>query len=283
MANSYVSVDTLKGTAALNITGTAYDARLRGLLEHVSRQVDRFCNRVFFTFTETRYFDGPSGTTLLTSDVIALTSLKEDTNADGTFETTWATSDYHLWPYNAAPTSDWGRPYTRLVVNSASTGTQDEFLAGQRVYEAAGTWGYCHLTLASGLNGTLADATGTSITLNGTAAAFELGQTVFVESEQCYIRASIIGTGTAITVDRAVNGSTGTAHSDKAVTIVQYPGAIQEAVLIQGARLWKRKDSGFASQVGFPETGQLLVWKGGIDPDVKELLMPYRRLAVGLV
>ena len=111
MPNTYLNVQTFKGTAALNVTSTAYDGRLLLLLEHVSRQVDRFCNRQFYSLTETRDFNGPGGTTLLCGDAVALSSLKEDTNQDGTFETTWATSDYHLWPYNANPTAEWGPPH----------------------------------------------------------------------------------------------------------------------------------------------------------------------------
>ena len=58
MTNAYVSLDTLKSASVLDITGTGDDARLRILLENVSRQVDRHCNRHFFTLAATRKFDG---------------------------------------------------------------------------------------------------------------------------------------------------------------------------------------------------------------------------------
>jgi hypothetical protein len=46
--------------------------------------------------------------------------------------------------------------------------------------------------------------------------------------------------------------------------------------LITAMRAWKRKDSAFADIIGAPETGQIIMSKG-IDPDVSELVAPYRR------
>ncbi len=283
MTNAYVTLDTLKGTGALNIVGTAYDERLRSLIEHVSRQEDRVTNRAFFSKTETKTFDGDGSTELLVPDLIAITTLKEDSNNDGTLNTTWAAADFLLEPHNAAPTADgdWSRPYTSLRVSPFSTGNQDVFLRGIKNYEIIGTWGFRSITGTIGFNGTLADASDTSMLTTGTA--LEVGQTVVIESEQVYVTAFVpsAGTGTA-TVERRVNGSTGTAHDNKALSIVKYPGEVEEACFIMVARLWKRKDSAFSSEIGFPETGQMVVFRGGLDPDVKDLLGPYTKPALGL-
>ena len=276
MPNAYVSVDTLKGTGALNISGTAYDGRLLAISEAVSRQVDRYANREFFPKTEVKVFDGNGKNELFIPDLVAVGTLKEDTNLDGTFETGWATTDYDLEPANASPTADWGGPYRRLVVNLKSNGSQDVFLKERRNYQLTGTWGYRQVTKDSARNGTLADGTTGTLTLDGSASALEVGQTVQIESEWCYVTAIA---GTAATVERAKNGSTGTAHTGKDVLIVQYPGPVSEAVLIQVARLWKRKDSGFATEIGMPETGQITVFRG-LDSDVKELLSPFRKIPV---
>ena len=56
--NAYVSVDTLKSSGVLNITGSGDDSRLRGLVENISRVVDRCCNRHFYVLQATRRFDG---------------------------------------------------------------------------------------------------------------------------------------------------------------------------------------------------------------------------------
>ena len=278
MANAYVTLDTVKGTAALNIAGTAYDTRLLHLIENISRQIDRECNRTFYFYTEVKYFDGDSTDKMFIPDLISLGTLREDNNEDGTFDTIWASTDIILLPYNAQPTADWGHPYDCILVNPNSNGSQDEFLLATKNYEITGTWGFRNVVEDSGRNGTLADGTATSLVLDGTAANLEVGQTIAIGSEQVYVTAL---SGTAATVERAKNGSTGTAHTNIDVKVVQYPGEIQEAVLIQMSRLWKRKDSGFASEIGMPQTGEISVWRGGLDPDVKELISPYRRLVVG--
>ena len=272
MPNLYVTLDTLKGTGALNVgTGTALDLRLLGVLEGVSRQCDQYCGRNFFQLEATKTFNGRGTLELPVADLIGITSLKEDTNADGTFETTWDAADYLLWPYNADPTSDWGRPYRRLIVNESSNGTQDTFLKGQRNYQIVGTWGFQRVTKDSGLTGTIATTTGTALTLSGSASGtIEAGMTLRIgTAELMYVRS---WSGTTATVTRGVNGSTAATATAVAVNVVVYPVLLQEAVIVQASRLWKRKDSAYASQVGLPETGQMLVWTGGLDPDVKALL-----------
>ena len=47
--NAYVTLDILKSGAVLDIAGSEDDGRLLMLLESVSRQVDAYCNRHFFT------------------------------------------------------------------------------------------------------------------------------------------------------------------------------------------------------------------------------------------
>jgi len=283
MANSYVSLPTVRGTGALDLgTGTALDRRLLLLIEDVSRGVDRFSNRQFFILEEQRQYDGDGKDELLVSDLIAVGTLEEDSNADGTFNTVWNAADYRLWPYNAAPTSSWGRPYSKLVVNTASDGTQDIFQKGQRNYRVTGTWGYTNVTVDSGRNGSdTLDSTSTELVLTGgTNGTFiEVGHTLFLNDEQMYVTSASSG-ATAVTVERGVNGSTATAHPTSDVNVVQYPGPITEAVIMQTSRLCKRKDSAFATEIGFPESGQMMVFRG-LDPDVKQFLLPYRRLPVG--
>ena len=57
MTSAYASVAAIKGSAALNITGTGYDSQLLPLLEGVSRWVDAHCNRHFYVLTASRRFD----------------------------------------------------------------------------------------------------------------------------------------------------------------------------------------------------------------------------------
>jgi hypothetical protein len=235
--HSYVTVTTMNGTGVLNLPGTAYDTRIRQFSEGISHQIDTYLGRVVHPRTGTFYFDGHGNNILTVPDLISVTSLKEDNNGDGTFDTVWDADDYLLYPRNALPTQDYGRPYNTVYVNPSSNGTQDEFLAGLNRYEIIGTWGYIDVRLDS-----------------------------------------INAAGTALTVLRGQNGSTIGTHADNQdIGYYTYPAPILEAAIIQAARIWKRKDSGFASEVGLDSAP---VWRGGFDPDVKQLLNPFRRLKV---
>ena len=78
-----------------------------------------------------------------------------------------------------------------------------------------------------------------------------------------------------LTVVRAVNGTTAATHvTAKAISVYEYPSAISEACLMMAARLWKRKDSSFATIIGVPEVGTMNIFRG-LDLDVKLLLEPY--------
>lgn len=285
MGNAYISLRTFKASAGLDIASTAYDDRLVGLIENVSRQEDRLTNRYFFFVqAETREFSGRGEKHLLVPDLVAIagSGLREDTNLDGTFETVWTTADFLYAPYNALPTSTYGAaaPYYKLEVNDRSDGTQDTFLAGQRNYQITGTWGYSRalVDVVGNLSASI-DSTVTTMTLTS-AGTLSRGETLVIDTEQFYVTGT--GTGSDLTVERARNGSTAATHTATAnVQIVVYPGPVQEAVFIQSARIWKRRDSGFASQVGLPETGQLTVFSGGLDADVKALLAPYIRYTIG--
>lgn len=284
MPYAYVTVDILKGTGALNVTSTAMDERLRQLIEGISQEFDRYTNRRYQPLEGTRYFSGDGSTKVFIPDAVSFASLKEDTNLDGTFETTWAAADYILHPLNAAPTNEYGRPYTYIVVNDKSDGTQDAFLSGKRNYEIVGTWGYQSVTLDTGRKTSASiGSTATAVAIDGTATgAIGIGMTLKVDTEMMYVRNIGSGTGTSITVTRGVNGSTAATHTATS-SIVQYlyPQPIVEASIIQAARIWKRRESAYASTIGFPDTGQVMTFRG-MDDDIKLMLRPFRRIPIGI-
>ena len=280
MPNAYGDLTILKSSGVLNITGTGYDTRLRGLLEAVSRLIDQYCNRHFYVLESSRKFDGDGGTELVVQDLISVTSLKTDDNKDRTFETTWATTDYLLYPPNAEPTKRWGRAYNRVLVD-VEAGNEDVFTAGMQTVQIEGTWGYRDLTEDSGADineGATFSATDTTLTVTD-GSKFAVGETILIETEQLYITA--VSTND-LTVTRGVNGSTAASHADSTdISIYRYPEPVAEACLMQTSRLWKRKDSGFASAVGLPQTGRFDVFRG-LDPDVRQLLSPFRKPSVGV-
>ena len=283
MTNAYVSLDTLKSAGVLNITGTGDDSRLRSLAESVSRMIDRYCNRHFFVLNASKKFDGDGSIRLLVPDLISVdgSGLKTDDNKDRTFETTWAATDYLLLPSNADPATSGNpqsRPYTMVEVD-VDAGTKGAFLVGRETVQIAGQWGWWrHLRRASETANAIADATTTSVVVSSRADV-EAGHTLLIDSEQIYVKSY---SGSTLTVERGVNGTTAASHSGgAAIDIYEYPGPIVEAAIVQTSRLWKRKDSSFASVGGFPETGRVEA-SIGLDPDAALMLGQFRKLAIGV-
>ncbi len=282
MTNAYVSLDTLKSSPVLNVTGTADDSRLRALAENASRIVDRYCNRHFCIVVATRRFDGLGTPSLLVPDLVSVDGggLKTDDDKDRVFETTWAASEYLLLPSNADPTAggtSQSRPYVEVAVD-VDAGTKSFFTRGVQTVQIAGQWGWWrHLRRATETANAVADATTTSVTVSSRADV-EAGHTLLIDSEQMYVQSYAAST---LTVVRGVNGTSAASHSGgAAVDIYAYPGPIVEATIIQATRLWRRKDSAFGSVGGLPDTGQTRV-SAGLDPDVALLLGQYRKLSVG--
>ncbi len=279
--NAYVSLNTIKSSSVLNIIGSGDDARLLKLLENVSRQVDAYCNRHFFVRTATKLFDGNGSRTLLVPDLVSVnpSGMKTDEDRDRTFETTWSSSDFMLYPSNADPAGghDASGPYTKVIVD-ADAGMRRAFPAGRRTARIKGQWGYSRLLwTAKGYVEEVLDATETDVTLK-TISGVSVGHTLLVGSEQMYVLSSV---GNTLTVARGVNGTSRSSHAYfSKVSVFDYPGPIVEAVIVQVSRLWSRRDSDQWSVAGGPYG--FVSAAGGLDPDVRQLLSPYRKLVTGV-
>jgi len=283
MPHAYIGLTSLKAAGALNITGTASDGRLLQLLEAIADAIDDYAGRTFHPRVETKYFSGNGkASMLLPDDLISVTSLKEDDTLLGTgYATTWATTDYVLAPYDAQPTNsnpERTSPYTKIEVDRRNQGTKHSLGRGQRRFELAGKWGWSESQKTTGATTSEElDISETAIDVSS-GAAFEVGQTILVESEQMYITGISSNT---LTVIRAVNGTTAATHATaKAITILQYLNQIREASLMEAARLWTMRTSGFASSVGNPDTGQVTVYGGQLQPRARALLDPFRRIGL---
>ena len=279
MTNAYVSLDNLKSSGVLNITGTDDDGRLLQLVESVSRLVDRYCNRHFYVLNATRKFDGDGKPVLLVPDLISVDAngLKTDDNKDRTFETTWPATDYLLLPSNADPATSanpQSRPYDRIEVD-VDAGTKQVFPEGRQTVQVQGKWGWWqHLKRATETANAVADTTTTSVTVSSRTDG-EAGHTILIDSEQMYVKSY---SGNTLTVVRGVNGATAASHGGgAAIDIYEYPGPIVEATIIQASRLWRRRDTAF----GFSQAGQakLSSWP---DSDVTLMLGQYRKLPLGV-
>lgn len=258
----YGDLTKLKDSSLLDnpAGGAGDDDELFQLLLAVSDQIDGYCSRHFYPRTATRTFDGTADTQLTIPDLISVTSLKSDDDDDGTYETTWATTDYELVPLNAMPTEHWGVPYHTLRV--LGRGTKSAFERGHGRYQVVGSWGYRSFVEDSGsTSGTVSDTTGTSVTVTA-GTDFAIGQTIVIDSEQMLITGISSNT---LTVARGLNGTTAATHSAVTVYILRWPAAVERAALINAARIWTRAPAFEPFYVDVD-----------LDSDVRLLLDPFR-------
>jgi hypothetical protein len=136
--NAYITLAEMKATDELGITDTTSDTAIEAVINAVSRAVDDYCNRYFYknTADETRYFRPTQRDQCLVGDLISVTSLKTDSTLDRTYADTWATTDYDLYPYNAALD---GQPYFRIDRNPDGDWW---FTKSPKYVKITGVWGW---------------------------------------------------------------------------------------------------------------------------------------------
>ena len=271
--NCYGNLTRLK--SLLDITTTSHDTDLLMLLNVSSREVDKYCHRKFNAESRTKYYDGASTTLDLSNDdALSVMTLKTDEDGDGTFENSLTeNTDYYLYPLNT---------YPKIRVEINSNGNYGGFASGvAKGIQIVGTFGYGDGESATPYTDSAADVnspTSTSGTLINVDdyTKFAVGETILVDSEQSYLTA--VSTSGGLTVTRAVNGTTVATHtSDTSVYIYQYPDPVAQATYMTASRMWKRKDSAYATVIGEPTLGPIAVHQG-LDPDVKLLLSDYRNI-----
>lgn len=98
ITNGYCSLQDVKN--ALRITDSVDDTLLELAVETASRQIDDYCERVFYTASATRYYVPRDSYVTETDDIVSITSVKTSSAADGTYDVTWNASDYQTEPVN---------------------------------------------------------------------------------------------------------------------------------------------------------------------------------------
>ncbi len=142
VTNGYVTLTELKNHIQANGGGgftAADDDNLSIAINAASRWIDRQKHTSFYARDETRYFTAKYGDLLYVDDLLSVTTLKTDDNADGTYETTWATTDYVLEPRNAALGSE-PQPYRQIRYNV--NGDYSFPVNVRDGVQIVGSWGY---------------------------------------------------------------------------------------------------------------------------------------------
>lgn len=266
MSNNYARLLDLKAEVKGAGAPTTDDAALLRVGERATEITDDFCNRHFFAEIATHLYDGNGRAQLwLPDDLVTATTLKVDADGDGVFELTLAANtDYWLWP-------DGGPPYLRIDLNPRSTALS-AFPAARRSVQLAALFGYSYELEATGIAGTLSDASDTSLTANADASALvSPGDTLVIESEQLYVTAVVT---TTITVVRGMNGTTAAAHTTQAISRRRYPRPVEQATVMQAARLFRETQTGYGGQIGNQELAGYAF--RSMYPAIRDALAPYR-------
>lgn len=138
ITNGYTTLVNVKTALGVPLDIRDDDFYLEATIESVSRMIDNHTARRFFATTETRYFAPVSTDEIFVDDLLTVTTLKTDDNADGTFEITWGSTEYHLMPFNAVVNKN---PYTRI--ETTGYGTKSFPTGTKKAVQIAGSFGYC--------------------------------------------------------------------------------------------------------------------------------------------
>lgn len=116
LGDPYAALALLK--TRLGITDTNDDASLTSALDAASQTISGYCGRQFNAAgsATARVYYPDSPYTCTVDDISTITGLlvKGDYGNDGTFEITWAATDYSLEPLNGIMGGDAGWPYWRI-------------------------------------------------------------------------------------------------------------------------------------------------------------------------
>ncbi len=147
ITNGYCTLADLK--AALRVQDSIDDSLLELAIESASREIDGYCERVFYSTSGTRVYAPTNIYTVTTDDIISVTTLKS--SSDGvTYDITWQTSDYQLEPLNGVA-GGLVTPYTRIratgnyLMPSFSAGT---FYELEALIQVTGVFGWSAIPAA---------------------------------------------------------------------------------------------------------------------------------------
>ena len=205
-----------------------------GLLDEIADDSDQFreaTGRDFHATVATKYFTGQRRrrtTLLLPFDVASITSLALDDDGDGTYEITLVeNTDYFAYRERDG---DANTPIYRLEINP--NGTQISAWPTPdypRALKMVCLEGYSYELESTGLTlGANINDSATSLTATGAASKVFPGDTLVLGSEQMDVT---MVSGDAVTVTRAINGTTAASHTTADTLYVRrFPRPVEGAV-----------------------------------------------------
>jgi hypothetical protein len=278
--NAYITVDEMKRRGVMDIKRSDSDLDMLRRIVAQSRRADGICQRFFFMNEQTKKFTADGSHLLELPDLISIdaSGLTTDDDRDRVFETTWATTDYLLFPDNADPDTrlnPQSHPYDQIQAD-ISAGTKSAFPAGVQTIQIAGEWGYWkHTRTATEVVSGAHTSSVTVLTVDA-RVDIEQGATILVGSEQMYVMSY---SDAALNVTRGVNGSTAASLSgSEVISIFEYPPEVVDAVQIMVRRDHANAGANYANVSGLAD-GQIQTF-GGLSRDARDLLQPFKRYVV---
>ena len=233
MNSIYARMSDFKAEAG-GVIHTEDDTSWLRALERASREVDSWCGQRFYPETATAYFDGSGIARLMLhlaaneqfrSRVQTVTTLKADSTGDGTYDVTF-TEATHFWRRRKHV----GGGHSVLEINPYAPPALTTFPDAPLSVELVGVFGAWTGTVASAATVDDAGAIDTSqitITVDD-GHQVEVGDTLNENSEDMLVTEVA---PTRLTVDRAINGTTGSTHAnDVALARRTYPSDVAGVV-----------------------------------------------------
>ena len=144
LTDRLVTEDDLKEILGIAVADTTDDNRLTMAADAATQMVQAYCNRHFVqqATVSARTYVASTPFLVEVDDISTATGLivKTDEDADGVFETTWASTDYQLEPLNGKlGGQNW--PYTRI---RAIKSREFPFDYGQALVQVTARWGWAN-------------------------------------------------------------------------------------------------------------------------------------------
>jgi hypothetical protein len=143
ITNGYATLAELKAVMRIPSADTIDDALLETSIEAASRQLDGFCERVFYNINATRVFTPNDSYVVETDDIASITTL-QTANDGKTFDLTWKTSDFQLEPLNGQA----GGIVTPATQIRAVEDYLFPVLGGEATVKITGTFGWSAVPIA---------------------------------------------------------------------------------------------------------------------------------------
>jgi len=135
LTDPYLTVAEMK--SRMKISDARDDAAIERVLKAASRQIDQWTGRCFnqSDASTVKYLTPQLSDVLEVPDLVSVDEIAGD-NGNRAYLTTWATTDFDLFPYDA---EDRGWPYTEVRTSPASTRAFVGYPKGMRI---TGVWGW---------------------------------------------------------------------------------------------------------------------------------------------